>query len=84
MSLMSLHIDSAEWTCRTKILTGAATDATFYIDNRNLRRFLIIGLGRNHLYRRYRTMTGTVPAVHTIRQRHTILLDPYRMTDLDR
>ena len=84
MSLMSLHIDSTERACRTKILTGTTTDTTLYIDNRNLWRIRIIYLRRNHLYRCYRAMTGAITAIYSIGQRYTILPDPYGMTDLDR
>ena len=37
MTLMTLHIYSAERTRRTQILTRSATDTPFRVDNRNLR-----------------------------------------------
>ena len=81
---MPLDVNGAERACRTKILTGTTTNTTLYIDNRNLWRIRIIYLRRNHFYRRYRAMTGTIAAIYSISQRHTILPDPYGMTDLDR
>ena len=84
MAFMPLDIDGTERTCRTKVLAGTATDATLYIDNRNLRRLVIFGIGKHHRDGTGRTMAGTIATLYPIRQRHAVLLDPYGMAYLGR
>ena len=80
---MSCHINSAERTGRTKVLTRPTTDTFFYIYYRNLWRICFFRIGSYHLYGTCRTMAGTVPTFHLVCDADAILLNPYGMTDLD-
>ena len=81
---MPFHVNRTERTRRAKVLTSAATDATLGVDNRNLQRFRVALLRRNHLYGSRRAMARTVTALHAVGQGDTVILYPYRMPDLDR
>ena len=83
MHLMSCHINSAERTGRTKVLTRPTTDTFFYIYYRNLWRICFFRIGSYHLYGTCRTMAGTVPAFHLVCDADAILLYPYGVAYLD-
>ena len=83
MHLVTLNIDSRERTRRTNILTGTTTDAGSLVDGGNQRRLLVVLIKLHHLDSTRRTMTGTVTTLHLVCQHHTVLLDPYGMTNLD-
>ena len=84
MPFMAFHIDSRQRARRTKVLASAATDASFDIDSRYLQGFRIGRVGCHHLDRIRRTMAGTVAALDTVGDRHTVSLHPYGVADLDR
>lgn len=81
---MPFYINSTERTCRTKILTGSATDATLHVDSRDFRGLVIIRIRRHHCNGSSRTMTGTVSTIHPVRQRYAVLLNPHGVAYLDR
>ena len=83
MHLMSCHINGAERTGRTKVLTRPTTDTFFYIYYRNLWRILVFRYTRHHLYGSRRTMACTVATLHTIRQWYAIFLYPHGMPYLN-
>ena len=80
---MSFHIDCAERACRTQVITCAAADAAFGIDNGYLGGLRISGVRSHHLYGADRAVAGAVAALHLIGDADAILLNPYGMTDLD-
>ena len=84
MYFVPLDVDGREGTRRTDILTGSAANAGSLVDSRNHGRCLIILVKGHHLDGTSGTVTGTVAALHLIGNGHTILLDPYGMTYLDR
>ena len=82
MYLMTFHINGTERTCRAKVLTCSATDATLIIDNRYFRRIRVIFVRWHHLYRSDRAMAGAVATFHTVGQWHAVFLHPYGMAYL--
>ena len=80
---MSFHIDCAERACRTQVLTCAAADAAFGIDNGYFGGLRISGVRSHHLYGADRAVAGAVAALHLIGDADAILLYPYGMTYLD-
>ena len=80
---MSFHIDCAERACRTQVLTCAAADAAFGIDNGYLGGLRIPGVRSHHLYGADWAVAGAVAALHLIGDADAILLYPYGMTYLD-
>ena len=84
MYFVTFDVDGREGTRRTDVLTGSAANAGSLVDSRNHGRFLIILVKGHHLDGTSGTVTGTVAALHLIGNGHTILLDPYGMTYLDR
>ena len=78
---MSFHIDGTERSGRTQILTCAATDTPFGIDDRNLDEARVIAVRGNHQYGSRWAMAGTVTTIHAIGQRNTVLFYPYGVTD---
>lgn len=81
---MSFYVDGTERTGGTEILAGSATNAALCIDNRNLHRFGIVGIGRYHEDSSRRAVAGTVATFYTVGQGNTVLLHPYGMTDTGR
>ena len=80
---MSFHIDCAERACRTQVLTCAAADAAFGIDNGYFGGLRISGVRSHHLYGADRAVASAVAALHLIGDADAILLYPYGMTYLD-
>ena len=80
---MPFHIDCAERACRTQILTCAAADAAFGIDNGYFGGLRISGARSHHLYGADRAVAGAVAALYLIGDANAILLYPYGMTYLD-
>ena len=80
---MSFHIDCAERACRTQVLTCAAADAAFGIDNGYFGGLRISGVRSHHLYGADWAVAGAVAALHLIGDADAILLYPYGMTYLD-
>ena len=78
---MSLHIDRTEWTSRTEVLTGTATDATLHVHHRDSDGGLILWVGRHHQDGSRRTVAGTVATLDVVSHRDAVLLHPYGMTD---
>lgn len=77
------HIDCAEGPCRTEIFTLAATDAAFVVNSRHKHK-PSVGCGvLHHLYRAAGAMTGTGGTRVAFADGDTVLLYPYRMSDLD-
>ena len=66
MNFVTFNINRRERTGRTEVLASPATNAAGLVDSRNSWRFLVIGVGRNHLDGSYRTVLGTVATVHTV------------------
>ena len=83
MHFVSFHINGTERTRRTKVFACTTTDTTFGVDDRNLQRFRIVGILRNHLDSTCRTMAGTITTLLTISVHDTVFWYPYGMTDLD-
>jgi hypothetical protein len=81
---MSLYIDSAIGTCRTKVFTCATAYAALGIDYRYLMRTWIVLIRRHHLYRSCRTMTLTIAAMYVISNDNAVLAYPYGMAYLHR
>ena len=81
MHRVSLHIDGAEWTCRTQVLARSASDTPLGIHDGDSDGVRISAVGRNHQYGSRRTMTGAVAALYAIGQRNAILSNPYGMAD---
>ena len=71
---MSFHIDCAERACRTQVLTCAAADAAFGIDNGYFGGLRISGVRSHHLYGADRAVAGAVAALHLIGDADAILL----------
>lgn len=82
MGLVSLYVDGTEGTCRAKVLTGSATDATLFVYHRELRGIWHFGCRRHHLYSSRRTVAGTVAALHPVGVHHAILIHEHGMADL--
>ena len=81
---MSFNDNGREGTRWTDILTGATADTDVLVDSRHHGRLVIIRIRRHHLNGSRRTVARTVAALHTIRQRHAVLLDPHGMANLNR
>ena len=79
---MPLHIYGAEGSGRAEVLARTATDAAFNIYRRYFGRIGIVSLKRHHSDCAYRTVTGTVAALHTVSHGHTVSLNPHCMTYL--
>ena len=62
MMFVPFHINGAEWTCRTEVFAGSATDTARGVDGGNLERFRISGFRWNHGDGIYRTVACTVAA----------------------
>ena len=83
MRQIAFHIDRTEWAGRTKILTLATSDASFRIDGWHLHMTSIRSGVVHHLDRTGRAMARTSTARIIVDNRDAILLNPYRMTDVD-
>ena len=83
MTFMSFYIDCTERTCRTEVFARAASDATFNVHHRNLRRIRLLRIRGHHRDGSRRAMAGTVAAIYPIGERHTVLFYPHGMTNLN-
>ena len=83
MFCKTFHIDSTEWTCRAEILARSATDATVLVDCRYLARTAVVLVQRYHSNGARWAVTLAVAAIYVIGDDHTILSNPYSVTDSD-
>lgn len=83
MPFVSLDIYGAERARGTQVLASSAPDALFGVDSRNLNRFFVVRIRRDHRYRANRAVAFAVSASHAVGQRYAVLLDPNGMADLD-
>ena len=83
MYFVSFDNDGREGTRRTDILTGAAADASLFVDGRHHGRLLVVLVEHHHLDGSRRTVAGTVATLHAVGQRHAILLNPHGVTDMN-
>ena len=81
---MPLNINGRIRACRTEMLTGATTNTTLRIHRWYPRRCFIVCTKRNHVDCTSRSVVSTVSASHSIGYYDTVLLYPYRMTNLNR
>ncbi len=84
MHFVTFHIDGTEWTGWTEVLAGSAADAIGFVDGWDIYASGVVLVERNHFDGSRWTMAFTVSAIHTVRHRNTVLLDPHGMTDLCR
>ena len=82
MYFMSLYINGTEWTGRTEVLTGTATDTFRLVDGGDQYRHFIIRIQWDHFNGSSRTMALTIATLHSFGNRDTVLFDPYSMTYL--
>lgn len=66
------------------MLAGATADANLVVDDRDQERLWVVRVDRNHLDGIGRAMTGAVAASLSIPDREATLLDPHRMTHVNR
>lgn len=81
---VSFYINGTERTCRTKVLTGSATDAPFGVDGWDFRRIGYVRVRKYHGDGACRTMPRTVTTIHSVGQRHTVCFCPNSMAYLNR
>ena len=73
MYFVSLNVNCGERPCRTQILAGTTSDASFFIDSRNHQRLRVIRILPHHPYRTGRTVTGAVAATYSVGIYHAIV-----------
>ena len=80
---MAFYVDGAERACRTQVLTGSTSDALLGVYCRNLERFGIRRVGRNHQNSSCGAMACTVSTCLFVGERDATFFHPYGMAYLD-
>ena len=84
MYFMSFYMYRCERSCRAEVLTSSASDAVFFVHNRNLERLRVIRILSYHADSSCRTMSCAVSAVDVISIYDTVVKTYHSMSYLDR
>lgn len=83
MYFVSFNVNCGERSCRTQILAGTASDASFLIDCRNHQRLRVIRILPDHTDGSGRAVTCTVAAADFISIHDAVIKIHYSVSYLD-
>ena len=76
MNFMSLHVNSRQRPCRTKVFACTASDTPCFIYSRHERSVFIIFIKWHHFYSPYRAVSLTISTIHAICDWNAVFLYP--------